>query len=96
MHGALSDDEAVRRLLPGLSRLKVRKILRALRDQASIPLKQLETAERQAAIRLMKAHTPLRRLISRHTRELLRRYHKAGKLKTPIADRRRARTASWR
>ena len=85
-HGALSDDEAAR-LLPGMSRLKVRKILRALRDQASIPLKQLETAERQAAIRLMKANTPLRRLISRHTRELLRRYHKAGKLKTPIADR---------
>ena len=85
-HGALSDDEAAR-LLPGMSRLKVRKILRALRDKASIPLKQLETAERQAAIRLMKANTPLRRLISRHTRELLRRYHKAGKLKTPIADR---------
>ena len=85
-HGALSDDEAAR-LLPGMSRLKVRKILRALRDEASIPLKQLETTERQAAIRLMKANTPLRRLISRHTRELLRRYHKAGKLKTPIADR---------
>ncbi len=53
----LSDDEAAR-LLPGMSRLKVRKILRALRDRASIPLKQLETAERQAAIRLMKANTP--------------------------------------
>lgn len=86
VYGSLSDDEAAR-LLPGMSGLKVRKILRALRDKASIPLKQLETVERQAAIRLMKAHTPLRRLISRHTRELLRRYHKAGKLKTPIADR---------
>lgn len=86
VYGSLSDAEAAR-LLPDMSRLKVRKILRALRDQASIPLKQLETAERQAAVRLMKANTPLRRLISRHTRELLRRYQKAGKLATPIADR---------
>jgi len=85
-YGALPEDEALRRL-PGLSRLKVRKVLRALRDTASIPLKQLETAERQAAVRLMKGHTPLRALISRHTRELLRRYHQAGKLKALIATR---------
>lgn len=82
-YGALAEDEALRRL-PDMSRLKVRKVLRALRDTASIPLKQLETAERQAAIRLMKLHTPLRALISRHTRELLRRYHQAGKLKALI------------
>ena len=85
-YGALAEDEALRRL-PGLSRLKVRKILRALRDTASIPLRQLETAERQAAVRLMKRHTPLRALISRHTRDLLRRYHQAGKLSAPIATR---------
>ena len=35
----------------------------------------------------MRANTPLRKLISRHTRELLRRYFKAGLLTTPIADR---------
>jgi SNF2 family DNA or RNA helicase len=85
-YGVLAEDEAMRRL-PEMSRLKVRKVLRALRDTASIPLKQLETAERQAAVRLMKLHTPLRALISRHTRELLRRYHKAGKLKALIATR---------
>jgi superfamily II DNA or RNA helicase len=85
-YGALAEDEAQRRL-PNLSRLKVRKILKALRDTVSIPLKQLETGERQAAVRLMKTHSPLRALISRHTRELLRRYHQAGKLSTPIATR---------
>ncbi len=85
-YGALAEEDAMRHL-PGLSRLKVRKILRALRDTASIPLKQLETAERQAAVRLMKLHTPLRALISRHTRELLRRYREAGKLKALIATR---------
>ena len=74
--------------LSGLSRLKANKILRALRDGASIPRRQLETAERQAAVGIMRANTPLRRLVSRHTRELLRRYFKAGMLATPIADRR--------
>ena len=73
--------------LAGLSRLKANKVLRALRDDAGIPRRQLETAERRAAIGIMRAHTPIRRLVSRHTRELLRRYFKAGMLSTPIADR---------
>ena len=72
----------------GLSRLKTNKVLRALRDDAGIPRRQLETAERRAAIGIMRAHTPIRRLVSRHTRELLRRYFKAGMLSTLIADRR--------
>ena len=74
--------------LTELSALKVRKVFRALRDGSSIPRRQLETAERQAAVRIMRANTPIRRLVSRHTRELLRRYFKAGMLSTPIADRR--------
>ncbi|MCB1126007.1 MAG: helicase, partial [Verrucomicrobiae bacterium] len=39
------------------------------------------------ALRLIRSHSPVGRLISRHTRDLLRRYHKAGKLETPIAER---------
>ncbi|MEK0082317.1 DEAD/DEAH box helicase [Benzoatithermus flavus] len=70
------------------SNLKAKKILAALRDQASIPRRQLETPERKAALRLMRLHTPINRLVSRHTRELLRKYYKAGKLSTRIADRR--------
>ncbi len=73
--------------LSRLSRLKANKILRALRDGASIPRRQLETAERRAAVGIVRANTPLRRLVSRHTRELLRRYFKTGMLATPIADR---------
>jgi Helicase conserved C-terminal domain/PLD-like domain len=64
-----------------------RRVLGALRDNASTPRRQLETADRKAAIRLMRLHTPLNRLISRHTRALLRRYFKEGKITTPIADR---------
>ena len=79
--------EAVLRLV-NLSRLKVNKVLRALRNDASIPRRQLETMERRAAVKILRANTPLRRLVSRHTRELLRRHFKAGMLTTPIADRR--------
>jgi superfamily II DNA or RNA helicase len=85
-YGQVSIDEAIR--LGAGSRLKARKILGALRDQASIPRRQLETPERRLAIKIMRTHTPIARLVSRHTRELLRRYFKAGKLSTPIADRR--------
>jgi len=35
----------------------------------------------------MKANSPVSRLVSRNTRELLRKYFAAGKLKTPIATR---------
>ena len=84
-HGEASRD-AIQRLT-GLSRLRTSALLRALRDEASIPRRRLETAERRAAVRVMLAHTPIRRLISRHTRELLRQYAAAGVLSTVIADR---------
>ena len=78
--------EAVENLTK-LSSFKVKKVLRALRNTASIPRRQLETPERRAAIAIMRTHTPIRRLVSRHTRELLRRYASAGMLSTPIAKR---------
>ncbi len=74
--------------LAGLSRLKTRKVLRALRDEAGIPRRQLEADERRAALALVRAHTPIRHLVSRHTREVLRRYFRAGMLSTPVAERR--------
>ena len=84
-YGEVATEDA--RRLTALSRFKANKVLRALRDPASIPRRQLETEERRAALRIVQAHTPIRRLVSRHTRELLRRYFKAGTLTTPIADR---------
>ena len=85
-YGQVEAEDAKR--VMGLSSLKAKKVLRALRDPASIPRRQLETVERRAAVSLMRANTPLRRLVSRHTRELLRQYFQAGMLSTPIADRR--------
>lgn len=69
------------------STLRAKKILKALRDPSSIPRKQLSAADRAAAVRVMRATTPVSKLVSRHTRDLLRRYHAAGKLSTPIATR---------
>ena len=83
--GSVADPQD--RRLAGLSRLKAKKVLRALRDHAETPRRQLTARERAAALRLMKAHTPVRQLVSRHTRELLRRYHDEGLLDTRIADR---------
>ena len=71
----------------GLSGLKLKKVLRALRDEADTPRRRLTDDLRQAAINIMRASTPIRMLVSRHTRALLREYFKAGKLTTPIADR---------
>ena len=76
------------RRITGLSPLRANRVLRALRDPASIPRRQLETPERRAALVVMRSQTPIRHLVSRHTRALLRRYHEAGLLATPIADRR--------
>ena len=69
------------------SLLRAKRVLNALRDRASTPRRQLEIADRKVALRLMRLHTPVNRLISRHTRALLRRYFKEGKISTPIADR---------
>ncbi len=69
------------------SGLQAKRILSALRDAAAIPRRQMDAATRGVALRFMRAQSPIGRLISRHTRDLLRRYHKAGKMETPIADR---------
>jgi ERCC4-related helicase len=69
------------------SRLRAKHILSALRDASSIPRRALEAGDRAAALRLMRAWTPVTHLVSRHTRDLLRRYYKAGRITTPIADR---------
>lgn len=87
--GELTDERAAR--LGGgpqpLSKLKVRRILAALRGQASIPRRQLGAEDRQAAVRVMKRWTPVAALMSRHTRALLRRYQAEGKLQARIATR---------
>ena len=84
-YGLTSEAEAQR--LTGLTRLGAQKLLSALRDASPTPRRMLAPNRRERALRLLRIRTPVSALISRHTRELLRRYHKAGRIRTRIASR---------
>lgn len=79
--------ESAQRRAPDRSSLKAKRILRSLRDSAATPRRQLSAEERRSAVAIMRSHTPVAGLISRHTRDLLREYHRRGLLATPIATR---------
>jgi len=79
--------ESIQKFVSGNSKLATKKILQALRDEATLPRKQLSSDKRRAALSIMQCNTPVNRLISRHTRELLRRYYEAGKISSRIANR---------
>ena len=85
-YGKASDAE-VAQALGGLSRLRARSLMRDLRGNAAAPRRRLSGDVRQAALRLLRVSTPVRRLVSRHTRELLREYRRRGLLPARIADR---------
>lgn len=72
-----------------LSRFDTGLVLRAIRSakSATIPLKKLGVKERGAALKLIRNWTPIRHGISRHTRELLRRYVQARVLTENVAHR---------
>lgn len=69
------------------SRLKAMQLLRTLRDEATMPRKALTAKDRDTALHILRQNSPVGRLISRNTRDLLRRYYKEGRISTPIAER---------
>ncbi len=81
------DEKELEKAVPELGLLGRQKVLKALRDKSGIPLKRLETNTRQGALRVLRRFSPIRFLMARHTRELLRSYYKRGLLETPIATR---------
>ena len=80
-------EEQVSRLMPSLGGLGCRKVLSALRDKSGIPLKRLDVSQRKAALEILRRFSPVRYRMSRHTRNLLREYHRRGLIDTPIATR---------
>ncbi|MEZ5993595.1 MAG: helicase-related protein, partial [Planctomycetota bacterium] len=83
-------EATVKRLTEGhkLSGLRAKNVLKALREPKSkLGLKNLKANERKAAVDMLREGSPVRHLMSRHTRPLLREYFKKGLLKSPIADR---------
>jgi len=71
----------------GLRSLGAGKVLRALRSPSSIARRRLQAPERRAAIAVARANTPIRHLVSRHTRRLLRGYRERGMVDASVADR---------
>jgi hypothetical protein len=69
------------------TRLTAVRLLRSLRDEATMPRRSLSAKDRDTALRILRQNSPVARLISRNTRDLLRRYYKEGRISTPIADR---------
>ncbi len=84
--GPLTDAE-IAAVTPGLSSIKRTKVIRALRDSAQAPRRMLDPESRRALLDVLKACSPLRWRMVRHTRELLRSYRRANKLDLPIAER---------
>ena len=80
-------EEQVSRLMPNLGGLGCRKVLRALRDKSGIAQKRLNVPQRKAALEILRRFSPIRHRMSRHTRNLLREYHRRGLIDTPIATR---------
>ncbi len=78
---------AVAERASGLQSLGARKVLRALRGPSSIARRRLEAPERRAAVAVARATTPIRHLISRHTRKLLREYRERGMVDASVAER---------
>jgi SNF2 family DNA or RNA helicase len=83
--GAYEEDEVSKRL--GVRRLTAKRLLRVLRDPATIDRKTLNAADLQHVVHLLRYTSPVGRLISRNTRELLRKYFREGRMTTKIADR---------
>jgi SNF2 family DNA or RNA helicase len=81
------DENQLKQLLSGESTTKRRKVLKGLRDNTGLKIQQFSASERRLATRLLKGHSPISVLVSRHTRNLLRTYYKQGKIDTPIANR---------
>lgn len=85
--GKVNPEEVRGRSANPIALFAIQKVLRRLREASVVGLNTLSTADRALAVHLLKTETPVRRLISRNTRDRLRQYRKEGKLKARIADR---------
>ena len=81
------DEIHIDRIFKGVSSVKRKKVLKALRDSTGLKIQNLNTEERKKTLQVLRAHSPVSVLISRHTRRLLRMYYEQGKISTPIAQR---------
>lgn len=88
-YGPISEEEITRvQTATTMSKVQLSAVLAALRHPtSSVPIQRLSAAQRRAALVVLQRHNPVRALMSRHTRELLRTYAKRGLLRAPLAQR---------
>lgn len=84
-YGAYDRDDLGKRL--AVNRLTAQRLLRILRDAATIDRRALNANDRKMIVRLLHFTSPIGRMISRNTRELLRHYFQTGRMTTRIATR---------
>jgi SNF2 family DNA or RNA helicase len=75
------------RLFAEVTATKRGRVMKALRDPSIPKIPTLTSDERKLFVQVLKAHSPVSVLISRHTRRLLRMYYEQGKIPTRIAQR---------
>jgi SNF2 family DNA or RNA helicase len=84
-YGEYKHEDVGRRLT--INKLTAKRLLRILRDEATSGRRGISAEDRQLLLRLLRHTSPVGRMISRNTRELLRQYFKSGRLKIQIAER---------
>lgn len=65
----------------------VRNVLDAIHASSIIPLRELSNSERRLFKKILRGESIIKRLVSRNTRGLLRKYYSAGMISTPIPRR---------
>lgn len=86
IYGA-SDEEALAKRYAGDDVFLVRNVLDAIHSTSIIPLRELSNAERRLFKKILRGESLVKRLVSRNTRELLRKYYAAGMISTQIPNR---------
>lgn len=81
------DEDSLKLLREDFPEVDEYKLLGILKDGKTTHISDLSDEEKEAFLVLLYRHTPVRQMIFRHTRELLKRYRKEGKFKGKIADR---------
>lgn len=80
-------DNAFLTRVTGLPANQFKYVLKALQDTPKTPRTRLSDKDRVLALQIMKAYSPVRRLISRNTRTILRKYADSNLTSSKVAER---------
>ncbi len=82
-----SDQPSLARKYANGDEYAIRTVMDAIHAPSIIPLRQLTNAHRRLFKKILRGESITKRLVSRNTRELLRKYYAAGMISTPVPKR---------